>query len=172
MNIADIKKFDVANGTGVRTSVFVSGCEHNCKGCFNQIAKDFAYGEEFNGEVLELINTYVSNENVVGLSILGGEPMNPKNLEGVFTIITYIKAHNPNKSIWLWSGYTYDELIARKCMLTISILQSIDVLVDGKFDINKKDLTLKYKGSSNQRVIDIPLSLKENKIILLEERIK
>lgn len=170
MNIAKINKFDTANGIGVRTSIFVSGCEHYCKGCFNEEAWDFNYGNELTKEVaLEVVNN-LKNPNIKGLSILGGEPLHPKNLEGVFLLISTSKflADN-NKDIWLWTGYTFEELLSRKDGLTVSILNLIDVLVDGKFELDKKDLNLKYRGSTNQRVINVKESLKRSEVILWEK---
>ena len=173
MNYANIKYDDIANGPGVRTSLFVSGCTHACKGCFNETAWDFKYGEEFTDETIGDILRSVEPEYISGITILGGEPMEVRNQSGVAGLIKRIKADLPEKSIWLFSGYTFNELLDvsnSRCHgeHTMDILNNIDVLVDGKFVLELKDLSLKFRGSSNQRIIDMKRSFAENRVVLSE----
>ena len=166
MNYAEIKKCDVANGPGIRVSLFVSGCEHYCKGCFNKEAWNFDYGKEFTAQTLFEIKEELMKPYISGITILGGEPMHPKNCKTVANLILYI-LDNCAKSIWLYSGYTIDELEYRihkdnkttdeeeLAENTKTILEHIDVLVDGRFEADKKDLKLRFKGSSNQRIINM-----------------
>lgn len=161
MNYATIKTLDIANGPGVRTSLFVSGCRRHCKDCFNPEAWDFNYGQEFTWETVHEIERLVNNEHVAGLSILGGDPFEPENREWIEILCAYIK-HNCGKSIWLWTGYLYEDL------KDLPVMEYLDVLVDGPFEIDKKDLGLYFRGSSNQRVIDVQKSLASREIIQLE----
>lgn len=165
-NIADIKRYDVANGEGIRMSIFVSGCEHKCEGCFNHVAQDFKYGKPFEEYLNEIMQGFF-DEKIEGLSLLGGEPLHPENIVNTFSLVFLAKLFN--KNIWVWTGYTYEELKSRDDVFLRDILKSIDVLVDGRFEKDKKDLTLKWKGSSNQRVIDVKKSLNENKVVLWED---
>ena len=170
MNIAEIKKRDVANGTGVRVAVFVAGCRHHCKGCFNAEAWDFGVGQEFNNaletEIIELCRpSFVS-----GISVLGGEPLEPENQQGVLALVKGVKSLN--KSVWLYTGFCYEELTqvnsrANTTMLS-ELLSNVDVLVDGRFELDKKNISLAFRGSENQRIIDLPATLKQNKITLYE----
>lgn len=161
MYYSKIRKYDVSNASGVRTTLFVSGCTNDCEGCFNEELQDFKYGTKWTDETEDEFMTYVKNPNVVGVNILGGEPMQ-QDLS-LLKLLIRIRQET-NKNIWLWSGFTYEYIINNvHCK---KILNYIDVLVDGKFEIDKKDLSLKYRGSSNQRIIDVQKSLKENKIIL------
>lgn len=161
MYYSKIRKYDVSNAPGVRSTLFVSGCTNNCDGCFNEELQNFKYGTKWTDETENKFMTYVKNPNVVGVNILGGEPMQ-QDLP-LLKLLIRIRQET-NKNIWLWSGFTYEYIINNvHCK---KILNYIDVLVDGKFEINKKDLSLKYRGSSNQRIIDVQKSLKENKIIL------
>lgn len=165
MNYAQIRKFDVTNGPKVRTTLFVSGCTHNCPECFNKEQQSFEYGELWTEEVEEQFLSYVKNPNVHGVSILGGEPMQQIMDDSLLKLLRRIKEET-NKEIWLWSGYTFDAIInnpERK-----EILKQIDVLVDGPYLKEKRNLNLKYRGSENQRVIDVKRSLKDNKITLIE----
>ena len=173
MNYCEIKYFDIANGPGVRTSLFVSGCTHHCKGCFNEMAWDFNSGKEYTTDVEGEIISSLSPSFIAGLTILGGEPMEVRNQSGVAGLIKRIKADLPEKSIWLFSGYTFNELLdvsnsRRHGEHTMDILNNIDVLVDGKFILELKDLSLKFRGSSNQRIIDMKRSLAENRVVLSE----
>ena len=153
MNFAKVEKCDVVNGTGIRVSLFVSGCRNNCKGCYNKIAQDFKFGNKFTDQIMLEILEYLSNEYVSGLSILGGEPMDEKNVEEVANIVSIVRHRLPTKNIWLWSGYTLEQLQSRECASTNYILSNIDVLVDGPFVEALKDPTLKFRGSSNQRIL-------------------
>ena len=165
MNIAGIKNFDVENGVEVGVSVFVSGCTHNCKGCFNKEAQDFNYGRPFDKEKdIKKIKDMLNSKYISRLTILGGEPMEYQNVEGVLEVIKGAK--DLGKKIWLYSGYTLEELLERNDETTNEIIDNIDYLVDGEFILEKKNLMLRFKGSSNQRVIDVPKSLESGKIIL------
>ena len=162
MNYATIKYPDIANGPGVRVSLFVSGCRRGCKGCFNKEAWDFNYGQEFTWETLHEIERLVNDPNVAGLSILGGDPFEPENRQWVETLCAYVK-HNIGKNIWVWTGYSFEEL------KDLPIMSDIDILIDGKFEESLKDLRLKYMGSSNQRIIDVQKSINCSSIIQLED---
>ena len=154
MNYAAIKKYDIANGEGIRTSLFVSGCRNCCVGCFQPETWDFTYGQEFSSETLQELLRLLENEHVAGLSILGGDPFEPENQLCVFGICKAVKEKfGHTKSIWMWTGYLFEEL------MDLPVMDYIDVLVDGRFEEDLRDLTLWYRGSSNQRVIDIPTSL-------------
>ena len=177
MNYASLKTYDTANGPGVRVSLFVSGCEHYCKDCFNSEAWDFNYGKEFTEDTLHQVIEAMTKSWIYGITILGGEPMNPKNVIEVSKIIARIRCSFPNKTIWVYSGYTLEELLSRYqnmfidpninqevAFATGSILKNIDVLVDGRFVTEKKDLKLRFRGSSNQRIIDVQHYLKTGEI--------
>lgn len=164
MNYAKIRKFDVANGPGIRTVLFVSGCTHNCTGCFNAEQQNFTYGNKWTKEVEDEFIKYCNNTNVDGVSILGGEPFQ-QNMDSDFINLLKRLKEEVGKPIWVWTGYTIWEVFSYPHK--VDYLQYIDVLVDGKFDINKRDLSLMYRGSSNQQVVDVPRTLKENKLILL-----
>ena len=171
MNYAEIKNFDIANGLGVRVSLFVSGCTHHCKNCFNSIAWDFNYGKEFTKEVEDSIIAKLNNPNISGLTLLGGEPMEPVNQDGLIDFLRRVKKEVPNKNIWCYTGYTLEtDLLQGKAHtpITEEILSYIDVLVDGKFIEELKSLMLKFRGSSNQRLIDLPKTLKTGEIVLLD----
>ena len=172
MNYATIKPFDVANGPGVRVSLFVSGCTHKCKGCFNKEAWDFNYGEEFTEEQLKKIIEYMKPDHIKGFSLLGGEPFEPVNQKVLCDVLEKIKKEYPQKDIWCYSGYDFEKdlLSGRLCDFSITqrMLNCIDILVDGKFVEEKKNLKLRFKGSENQRIIDVKKSVKENKVILWE----
>ena len=172
MNYADIKKADVANGLGVRVSVFVSGCTHHCKNCFNEEAWDFHYGNEFTQKEIDKVIELMDHSYVAGLSLLGGEPFEHINQQGLLPLVKIVKEKFPDKNIWCYSGYTFEnDIIDRMCKEwkeTPEFLSYIDVLVDGKFEEDKKDLSLRFRGSSNQRIIDVKKSLKENKTVLFD----
>lgn len=165
MKYAEIRKFDVSNAPGVRTTLFVSGCTHNCKGCFNKDLQDFSYGDIWSSKVEDEIISYLKNDNIVGLNILGGEPLQQTKDDDLINFLKRVK-NETNKNIWLWSGYLFEEII--EDVLIREFLDYVDILVDGKFNISKRNISLKYRGSSNQRVIDVQKSLKENQIILYE----
>ena len=165
MRYNKIRKMDISNGPGVRVSIFMQGCTFNCKECFNPETHDFNGGEEFNEEVIQEVLKLCEDDTIAGLSILGGEPMHPNNIEGTTKLAKAFKEKFPNKTIWAWTGFLFDRDLKDK-----EVLKYIDVLVDGQFVQEKKDLRLKYSGSSNQRVIDVQKSLKENKIVEIPNR--
>ena len=173
MYYATIKNNDIANGPGVRVSLFVSGCTHRCPGCFNEEAWDFQYGEPFTQETIDYILSLLAQPHIKGLTLLGGEPFEPQNQPDVVKLLRCVKAAYPEKSIWAFSGYLFDQDILTGKLgpweITNEYLSYLDVLVDGPFVAAKKDLTLRFRGSSNQRLIDVPASLKENKIVLWED---
>ena len=167
MNYADIKRVDVANGEGVRVSVFVSGCNHHCKGCFNECAWDFNYGNKFTDEQEEEVMKDLDHDYISGLTLLGGEPLEQVNQEGLLPLVKKAKEKFPNKKIWCYTGFDFEKDVvgkmAKENETTKQLLKYIDVIVDGKFEEDKKDLKLKFRGSSNQRILDVQESLKENK---------
>lgn len=170
MNYADIKEYDIANGPGTRVSLFVSGCEHYCKNCFNQDAWDFNYGNPFTKEERWKIISLMKKPWIHGLSILGGEPMHPNNIKDVIYLLQDVRdSFGKSKTIWLYSGYTWEELKYGDNIIQRCALEMLDVLVDGKFEEEKKDLNLKFRGSSNQRIIDIPASVLLKEVILKED---
>ncbi len=165
MNYAAIKTTDVANGTGVRVSLFVSGCRRHCKDCFNSETWDFDFGEKFTQDTMDYIIEALSHDYIEGFSLLGGEPFEKENRETVLDILRTIKEKLPDKTIWCYSGFTFEELLADGAQ---SILELLDVLVDGAFVAEKKNLRLKFRGSENQRVIDVKKTLKSGKVTELE----
>lgn len=173
MNYAVIKKNDIANGTGVRVSLFVSGCSHRCAGCFNSEAWDYDYGQPFTQSIIDEILSACAPDYVRGLSLLGGEPLDPLNQEGVCNLLRQFKEAYPTKDVWCYTGYIYDPdlMIGGRAygIHTYEILSSVDVLVDGPFVDKLRSLKLKFRGSSNQRIIDMPSTLKQNRVILLDE---
>ncbi len=170
MNYATIKYNDIANGLGVRTSLFVSGCTHRCKGCFNSEAWDFNFGKPFTTEVENQIINSLNSDYIDGLSLLGGEPFEPSNQNALLPFIKRVKEIYPNKSIWCYTGYLFDEELLKPSrattVYTLEMLKYIDVLVDGKFVEELKDITLLFKGSKNQRVIDVQKSLGKGEIVI------
>ena len=171
MNYAEIKYNDIANGPGVRTTLFVSGCTHHCKGCFNEIAWDFNYGSDFTDETIDKIIESMKPDYVAGLTLLGGEPLEHANQQGLLPLLKKVKEVYPNKSIWCFTGYLFDkDILDRMCNQwheTNEFLSYIDVLVDGKFVEELKNLNLKFKGSENQRTILVQESLKRGETVLL-----
>ena len=164
MNYATIKSYDVANGPGVRVSLFVSGCTHHCKGCFNAEAWDFQYGTPFTRETEDQILDHLKPWYIRGLSLLGGEPFEPENQRELLPFVRNFKALYPNKTVWCYSGYTWEQLTgkepcAARCEVTDELLQLLDVLVDGEFVQAKHDISLRFRGSSNQRLLDMPRTL-------------
>ncbi len=173
MNYAEIKNNDIANGPGVRVSLFVSGCLHHCEDCFNEIAWDFTYGKEFTKEVQERIFSALDYPRIKGLSLLGGEPFEVKNQRGLLPFMREFKKRFPDKDVWCYSGFTYEELTGKKesrayCEVTSELLSYIDVLVDGKFEKDKKNIMLRFRGSENQRLIDLNATRKKGEIVLWE----
>ena len=157
-----IRKMDISNGPGVRVSVFMQGCAFHCKNCFNPETWDFEAGKEFNDDTINEILELCSQKHIKGLSILGGEPMHPNNIEGTTRLAKKFKEKYPNKNLWVWSGFEFENYLKDK-----EVLKYIDVLVDGQYVDELHDFTLKWRGSSNQRVIDVQKSLQESKIVLL-----
>ena len=162
MRFNKIRRTDISNGPGIRVSIFMQGCTFKCKGCFNPETHDFNAGHEFNDDVINKIITLASPNHIKGLSILGGEPMHPKNIDGTLNLAHEFKKKYPNKTVWVWSGFNYEDLSKTHD------LSDIDVLIDGQYKMDLYNPTLKYRGSSNQRVIDIKESIKNKKVKLLE----
>ena len=173
MNYATIKPRDIANGPGVRVSLFVSGCTHRCPGCFNEEAWDFNFGQPFTQEVIDRILEDLSPSFVKGLTLLGGEPFDPRNQPAIVELLRQIKAKYPEKSIWAFSGYLFDKDILPGKLgdpaITREYLSYLDVLVDGPFVQAKKNLTLRFRGSENQRLIDVRKSLETGTVVLWED---
>ncbi len=170
MNYAEIKNCDIANGPGVRISLFVSGCTHHCKGCFNEVAWDFGYGQPFTQETIDYILRLAAPDYIQGLTLLGGEPLEPENQGPVLELLRQFHAKYPKKSVWGFTGFLFDrDLLARQGetgAVTRELLRHLDVLVDGPFVEEKKDLMLRFRGSSNQRLIDVPASLAQDRVVL------
>lgn len=172
MNYATIKDCDIANGPGVRVSLFVSGCTHHCKGCFNEVAWDFNYGQPFTAETQEYILKLLKPNHIRGLTLLGGEPFEPQNQPAVVELLRRVKSEYPEKSIWAYSGYLYDKITSGTLgpwEVTREFLSYLDVLVDGPFVEEKKNLSLRFRGSENQRLIDIPETMKCGQIVLWKD---
>ena len=169
MNYATIKECDVANGPGVRVSVFVSGCNHHCKGCFNQIAWDFEYGEKFTEDTINKVIKDLDHDYIEGLSLLGGEPLEHSNQKGLLPLIKKVKEKFPNKTIWCYTGFDFEKDVMGKMYKTWDetkeLISNIDVIVDGKFEQELKNPSLKFRGSENQRLIDVKKSINQNEII-------
>ena len=175
MHYATIKWTDIANGEGVRISLFVSGCTHRCKNCFNEVAWDFEYGTPFTAEVAEKILTELNSPFISGLSLLGGEPLEPQNQETLYPFVCALKKRYPNKTVWCYTGCVLDEKSGqlveknKNVNVTKDLIALFDVLVDGPYVEEKKDIRLKFRGSSNQRVIDVQKTLKAKECILYLE---
>lgn len=172
MHYADIKKADIANGLGVRVSVFVSGCHHQCKNCFNKEAWDFNYGKEFTQKEIDKVLEELDHPYVAGLSLLGGEPLEYINQQGLLPLVRQVKEKFPDKNIWCYTGYTFEtdvmDHMYKSWKETPELLSYIDVMVDGKFVEEKKNAKLRFRGSSNQRILDVPKSVREKKAVLFE----
>ena len=171
MNYATIKWCDIANGEGVRISLFVSGCTHHCKNCFNQVAWDFNYGEPFTDAVAEKIFAELASSYIAGVSLLGGEPLEPQNQEALLPFVKALKRRYPQKSVWCYTGYTLDERSGTLCEAeknteyTKELISLFDVLVDGAYVEELKDIRLKFRGSANQRVIDVQKTLAKGECV-------
>lgn len=165
MNYNKIRKMDISNGPGVRVSIFVQGCTFNCKNCFNPETHDFNGGKEFNDDTIKRVLELCDNENIEGLSILGGEPMHPKNIDGTTKLAKEFKQKYPNKNLWAWSGFEFDKYLKDK-----EVAKYLDVLVDGQYVDELRNPKLEWKGSENQRVIDVQESLKQNKVVIFNEK--
>ena len=173
MNYGTIKKYDVADGPGVRVSLFVSGCTHHCKGCFNPETWDFNFGKPFDSDVINEILEALQPSYIRGFTLLGGEPFEYKNQLGVLPLLKEIRTRYPDKDIWCYTGYDFEKDLlgemAKQWPETYEMLSLIDILVDGEFVGAKKDLALRFRGSSNQRIIMVPESLEQNKVVLWDD---
>lgn len=173
MNYGEIKSCDIANGIGVRISLFVSGCTNHCKNCFQPQTWDFNFGEPFTSDTEEKILKMLEPDYIDGLTVLGGEPMEPSNQQALYPFLLKVKEKMPNKSIWVFSGFTLEEMREEggysNCDVTEKILSIIDVLVDGRFVEELKDITLRFRGSSNQRLIDMKKTNEQGSIVLWED---
>ena len=174
MNYAEIKNYDIANGLGVRVSLFVSGCTHHCKGCFNPMTWDFSYGKPFTETVQDELLEVLSPAYIDGLTLLGGEPMEPDNQRALLPFVKKVRAQYPDKNIWCYTGYKLDEELLKpsraRCEVTDELLSLIDVLVDGEFIEEQKNISLSFRGSENQRLIDLPQTLSAGRIQLINEK--
>lgn len=173
MNYATIKPVDIANGPGVRVSLFVSGCTHHCKGCFNAEAWDFGYGKLFDGETQEELLGLLDHDFITGLTLLGGEPLEPENQKGLLPFVKRVKQRFPEKSIWCYTGYDFEkdvlEWMIPRLGITRELMDLIDVLVDGKFVEEKKNISLRFRGSENQRILSVRQSMEEKRAVWCEE---
>lgn len=173
MNYAVIKDCDIANGPGVRISLFVSGCTHRCPGCFNEIAWDFNYGTPFTEETENKILSMLVPRYIKGLSLLGGEPFEPQNQPALVQLLRRVKSEYPEKTVWAYTGFLFDRDLLSGALgsqsVTDEFLSYVDVLVDGPFVQAKKDLTLRFRGSSNQRIIDVKKSLASGQVVLWQD---
>jgi len=169
MNYAAIKKNDIANGPGVRVSLFVSGCRHACKGCFNREAWSFSYGREFDDAAQREVIDALGHDYIAGLSLLGGEPFEPENQYPLVCFLDKVRTVYPKQTVWCYSGFTFEELQSGKVgNHAHELLSFIDVLVDGRFEEDKTDLSLRFRGSDNQRILDVRRSLTEERAIWLD----
>jgi anaerobic ribonucleoside-triphosphate reductase activating protein len=168
MNYCTIKKWDIADGIGVRVSLFVSGCTHHCKGCFQPETWDFNYGDLFTKETEDEVIEALKPDYISGLTLLGGEPFEPQNQKVLVKFLKRVKTELPQKTIWCYSGYTYEELTGEpraRCEVTDEMLSMIDVLVDGEFVQEKRNISLQFRGSENQRLIDVPKTRESGEIV-------
>ena len=164
MKYNKIRRLDISNGPGLRVAIFMQGCEFKCKNCFNPETHDFNGGQDFTDDTINEILELAKEDRITGLSILGGEPLHPKNIEGTTKLAKAFKEKYPKKSVWLWTGFLFEDLKDKE------ILNYVDVIVDGRFVEKEKDLKLKYCGSRNQRVIDVKKSLKKKDVIFYEDK--
>lgn len=173
MNYAEIKEYDIANGPGVRMTLFVSGCRHHCKNCFNEIAWDFNYGNVFDETVENALVEKLNSSVVRGLTLLGGEPLDPSNQPGVLKLLRKVKKQCPGKDIWCYTGYVWEKDVcgwmSEQCPETKEILSLIDVCVDGPFIEARKNISLQFRGSENQRLIDVSKTLQTGEVVLWTE---
>ena len=173
MNYSQIRKMDISNGLGVRISMFVSGCPFHCKNCFNQETWDFNNGKKITEDKIKELKEYLNKSYIAGLSLLGGDPTS-QNVEGLKTLIELCKyTHSINKNVWIWSGYTWEEIFSQdntdeQGQYRMELIRNCDILVDGRYVDAERDLTLKWRGSKNQRVIDVQKSLNEKRVVLIE----
>jgi anaerobic ribonucleoside-triphosphate reductase activating protein len=172
MNYSVIKKFDISNGPGVRVSLFVSGCTHHCKGCFNKETWDFCFGKPFTEETEEEILAALAPDHIRGLSLLGGEPFEPQNQSRLLPFVRRVREQFPDKTVWCYTGYLFDSELLGESRAhtedTIPLLEQIDILVDGVFIEEQKNLNIRFRGSENQRIIDVPSSLQQQRTVVLD----
>ena len=174
MNYGTIKKTDIANGEGVRVSLFVSGCRHRCPHCFNPETWSFSYGKPFTEETEKEIADALAKPFINGLTVLGGEPFEPENQRDLLPLLRQVRARYPQKTVWCFTGYRLDDELQRdgshpRCEVTDAMLDCIDVLVDGRFREELKDISLQFRGSRNQRIIDLPRTLSSDRIVLWDQ---
>jgi anaerobic ribonucleoside-triphosphate reductase activating protein len=173
MNYAEIKNCDIANGEGVRVTLFVSGCTNHCQGCFQPQTWDFDYGQPFTAETEEKILKMLAPDYINGLTLLGGEPFEPQNQQALLPFVQRVRKAYPNKTIWAFTGFTLEQLqtedFAKRCEATDTLLSLIDVLVDGRFILAQKNISLRFRGSENQRLLDLPASLQTGKAVLWDK---
>ena len=165
MKYSKIRKLDVANGPGIRVSIFVSGCRHKCRGCFNEQQQDFDYGSYWTEEVEKEVLDLIANPIVVGLNILGGEPLQQTMDDCLLNFLRAVNDRFPDKDIWMWTGDLYEEAI--NDIKKRNLIEEVDVLIDGRFEIDKRNIKLKYRGSENQRIIDVKRSFSESRLVEL-----
>ena len=172
MNYANIKTYSIENGTGVRVSLFVSGCTHHCKDCFNEQAWDFGYGNPFTAETENAVIEALTPDYMAGITLLGGEPMEPVNQRGLLPLLKRIRKELPQKTVWAYTGYVYEDLLEggrAHCEVTEELLSLCDILVDGPFIAEKKNISLRFRGSENQRIIDLKATRETGKVVLAME---
>ena len=172
MNYANIKTYSIENGTGVRVSLFVSGCTHHCKDCFNEQAWDFEYGNPFTEDTEKAVIEALTPDYMAGITLLGGEPMEPVNQRGLLPLLKRIRKELPQKTVWAYTGYVYEDLLEggrAHCEVTEELLSLCDILVDGPFIAEKKNISLRFRGSENQRIIDLKATRETGKVVLAME---
>lgn len=172
MNYANIKTYSIENGTGVRVSLFVSGCTHHCKDCFNEQAWDFEYGNPFTADTENAVIEALAPDYMAGITLLGGEPMEPANQRGLLPLLKRIRKELPQKTVWAYTGYVYEDLLEggrAHCEVTEELLSLCDILVDGPFIAEKKNISLRFRGSENQRIIDLKATRETGKVVLAME---
>lgn len=172
MNYANIKTYSIENGTGVRVSLFVSGCTHHCKDCFNEQAWDFGYGAPFTEDTENAVIEALAPDYMAGITLLGGEPMEPVNQRGLLPLLKRIRKELPQKTVWAYTGYVYEDLLEggrAHCEVTEELLSLCDILVDGPFIADKKNISLRFRGSENQRIIDLKATRESGKVVLAME---
>lgn len=177
MRYGAIKKRDIANGPGVRVVLFVSGCTHHCKGCFQPQTWDFDYGDEYTADTEQEIIDALAPDFMDGLTLLGGEPFEPDNQRALLPLLHRVRNEMPQKTIWAFSGYTFEELTGKtesraRCEVTDEMLSLIDVLVDGEFQLDKRNISLQFRGSENQRLIDLPKTFQSGEIVWWQDTTK
>lgn len=173
MHYGNIKNYDIADGEGVRVTLFCSGCTNRCEGCFQPETWDFCYGKEYTKETEDQLIQMLTNPNIQGLTLLGGDPFEPSNQRTLITLLRRVKQELPTKDVWAYTGFVYDQDLLegqrKHTEVTDEMLSYIDVLVDGPFVIDEKDISLYFRGSTNQRVIDMPKTLKSGSVVIFHE---